>query len=192
MYAVIESGGKQYRVAVGDRVKVESLAAEPGAVVSLGEVLMVVDGDAVSVGTPRLDSRVEATVVGHGRGEKLRILKFRRRKNSRTHAGHRQNYTELEITSIGGAAAKPATKSSAAAAAPEKAAEPPEGGDDLTRINGIGQVIAEKLNKLGISTLAQIAEMEPEDVERVNEQLNFKGRIERENWIEQARELVKS
>ena len=83
-------------------------------------------------------------------------------------------------------------KSSAADAAPEKAAEPPEGGDDLTRINGIGQVIAEKLNKLGISTLAQIAEMEPEDVERVNEQLNFKGRIERENWIEQARELVKS
>jgi large subunit ribosomal protein L21 len=192
MYAVIESGGKQYRVAVGDRVKVESLAAEPGAVVSLDQVLMVVDGDAVNVGTPRLETRVEATVVGHGRGEKVRILKFRRRKNSRTHGGHRQNYTELEITSIGGAAAKPAKKASAAKPAPEKAAEAAaEGGDDLTRINGIGPVIAEKLSKLGISTVAQIAEMTPEDVERVNEELNFKGRIERENWIEQARELVK-
>ena len=191
MYAVIESGGKQYRVAVGDRVKVESLVAEPGAVVSLDEVLLVVDGESVTVGTPRVETKVQATVVGHGRGQKVTILKFRRRKNSRTHAGHRQNYTELEITSIGGAGIEPAERTAASKQVPEGPAEPAaEEADDLTRINGIGPVIAEKLTKLGITTIAQLAAMSAADVERVDEELNFKGRIERENWVEQAREMV--
>jgi large subunit ribosomal protein L21 len=191
MYAVIESGGKQYRVAVGDRVKVESLAVEPGAVVSLDEVLLVVDGESVTVGTPHVETSVQATVVGHGRGDKVTILKFRRRKNSRTHAGHRQNYTELEITSIGGAGAEPAKKATAGKPVPERPTEPAaEEADDLTRINGIGPVIGEKLSKLGITTIAQLAAMSTADVERVNEELNFKGRIERENWVEQARELL--
>ena len=107
MYAVIESGGKQYKVAIGDRLKVESLNLDPGSSVDLEKVLFLADGDEVRVGSPYVGSKVEATVVGHGRGDKVRIFKMRRRKNSRTHAGHRQNYTELEIVSIDGKKADP-------------------------------------------------------------------------------------
>lgn len=124
MYAVIKTGGKQYRVAVGDKLKVESLEAEPGDKVTLDHVLMITDGDKVDVGTPTLDKTVEATVLSNGRGKKLRIVKFRRRQNSRTRTGHRQNYTELEITSIGGKGAAPvkkaATKKTATKKAPAK------------------------------------------------------------------------
>jgi large subunit ribosomal protein L21 len=119
MYAVIESGGKQYKVAIGDRLKVESLKLDPGSSVDLEKVLLLADGDEVRVGSPYVGSKVEATVVGHGRGDKVRIFKLRRRKNSRTQAGHRQNYTELEIVSIDGKIAEPATK-----AAPASKAKP--------------------------------------------------------------------
>ena len=101
MYAVIKSGGKQYRVAVGDVLRVESLSAESGATVELEDVLMVADGDNIQVGSPTLDTKVTATVRGHGRGDKVNVFKFRRRKNYRRTQGHRQNYTELEITAIG-------------------------------------------------------------------------------------------
>ena len=110
MYAVIESGGKQYRVAVGDRVKVESLNLDPGSKLNLEKVLFLSDGSDITVGAPYVSTQVEATVVGHGRGEKVRILKLRRRKNSRQRAGHRQNFTELQIVSIDGKAAKPGDK----------------------------------------------------------------------------------
>lgn len=101
MYAVIETGGKQYRVAVGDKVKVEKLEANPGDTVDLDRVLMVANGDEVRVGAPTLDDKVSAKVVSHGRGEKVRIFKMRRRKHYRKQQGHRQSYTELEITGIG-------------------------------------------------------------------------------------------
>lgn len=102
MYAVIVSGGKQYRVAVGDVVRVEKLAVDAGASVSLDKVLLIADNDEVRVGTPLLSgSAVAATVKAHGRGEKIRIFKMRRRKHYRKHAGHRQDYTDLEITHIG-------------------------------------------------------------------------------------------
>lgn len=103
MYAVIETGGKQYRVAIGDVVRVEKLPVEAGASVNLDKVLMVVaDASGVRVGNPLLTgTAVTATVKSHGRGEKIRILKFRRRKHHRKQAGHRQDYTELEITAIG-------------------------------------------------------------------------------------------
>ena len=110
MYAVIESGGKQYRVAVGDRVKVETLNLDPGSKLDLDKVLFLADGDDIKVGNPYVGSKVEATVVGHGRGAKIRIFKLRRRKNSRQRAGHRQNFTELEIIRIAGKSAKPAAK----------------------------------------------------------------------------------
>lgn len=101
MFAVVETGGKQYRVAVGDRVKVERLAGEAGEAVSLGRVLMIADGDDVSVGNPVLEGRtVEARVLAQGRGEKIRIFKMKRRKGYRRSQGHRQAFTELEITSI--------------------------------------------------------------------------------------------
>ena len=122
MYAVIESGGKQYRVAVGDRVKVESLKLDAGAKLNLDKVLFLADGDAIKVGAPYIGSNVEAKVVRHGRGDKIRILKLRRRKNSRQRAGHRQNFTELEIVSIDG-------KSKAPTAKPAKKAVPSKDSD---------------------------------------------------------------
>jgi len=101
MYAVIKTGGKQYRVAVGDVVRVEKLVAEAGASINLDKVLMVVDDSGVRVGTPILaDSAVTATVKAHGRGEKIKVFKMRRRKHYRKTTGHRQDYTELEITGI--------------------------------------------------------------------------------------------
>lgn len=101
MYAVIKTGGKQYRVAQGDRLRVETLSANEGDTVELIEVLMVVDGDDIKVGAPLLEgAKVAAKVVAHGRGKKVKIIKFRRRKHHRKQMGHRQNYTELEIESI--------------------------------------------------------------------------------------------
>lgn len=101
MYAVIKTGGKQYKVSKGETLKVEKIAADEGAKVELDQVLMVVDGDDVKVGTPVLKGgKVTATVKSHGRGKKIEIIKFRRRKHHRKQMGHRQSYTELEITGI--------------------------------------------------------------------------------------------
>ncbi len=200
MYAVVKTGGKQYRVAVGDKLKVESLNAEEGDKVTLDHVLMIGDGDKVEVGTPTLGKTVEATVLSNGRGKKLRIVKFRRRQNSRTRNGHRQNYTELEITAIGGAGAKPAKKAAASKAAPKKeepkkaapkkAVEKDSAADDLTRISGVGPVIVGKLEKLGITTFQQVADFTADDIERIDGELNFKGRIERDEWVKQAKEFL--
>jgi large subunit ribosomal protein L21 len=101
MYAVIKTGGKQYRVSPGMTLKVESLAAEVGSQVVLDQVLAVGEGAAVVVGTPRVSgASVQATVVAHGRHDKVRIFKHRRRKHYAKTQGHRQNYTELNITDI--------------------------------------------------------------------------------------------
>lgn len=101
MYAIIKTGGKQYRVAAGDTIKVETLNAEVGSQVTLSEVLAVSDGNELKVGAPFVEgASVTATVVSHGRHDKVRIFKMRRRKHSIKSAGHRQNYTELKINSI--------------------------------------------------------------------------------------------
>jgi large subunit ribosomal protein L21 len=101
MYAVIKTGGKQYRVASGDTLKVESLAAEVGQQVRLADVLAIVDGDSVQTGRPSIQgAAVVATVLAHGRGDKVTIFKMQRRKHFQKHAGHRQNFTELRIDSI--------------------------------------------------------------------------------------------
>lgn len=101
MYAVIKTGGKQYRVAVGQTLKVESLPAEEGQSIDFTEVLLVAQGDVITVGRPRVEGAVvKASVVEHGRGDKIRIVKFRRRKHSRKHMGHRQNFTSVKIESI--------------------------------------------------------------------------------------------
>jgi len=103
MYAVFRSGGKQYKAAPGDIVQVEKIDADSGSSVELDEVLMVADGDDVRVGAPTIDGgKVVAEVVGHGRGDKIRIIKFRRRKHHMKRMGHRQHYTELKITGIEG------------------------------------------------------------------------------------------
>ena len=104
MYAVIQTGGKQYRVKSGEQLKVELLAAEVGATVSFDRVLMLGEGDGVRVGAPFLDgAAVKATVVAQGRGEKIRIFKMRRRKHYAKTQGHRQGYTEVRIDEIVGA-----------------------------------------------------------------------------------------
>ncbi|MCB1759174.1 MAG: 50S ribosomal protein L21 [Gammaproteobacteria bacterium] len=101
MYAVIQTGGKQYRVAKGDTLRVEKLVAEEGAELELDKVLMVADGDDIKIGAPYVEgSRVSATVKSHGRGKKVKIIKFRRRKHHLKRQGHRQSYTELQITGI--------------------------------------------------------------------------------------------
>jgi len=223
MFAVIKTGGKQYRVKQGDKLRVESLNADEGETVSLDQVLMAGDGADVAIGNPLVsNASVSATVVSHGRGKKVDIVKFRRRKHYRRQMGHRQNYTELEITAINGVSAGSSSSSSASApaaapaakkAAPKKP-EPakseqaasgaaagagdlkfldaPNGTpDDLKKILGIGSVLEEKLNDAGVYHYSQIAEFSETDIENVNTHLNFPGRIERDEWIPQAQDLMK-
>jgi len=103
MYAVVSTGGKQYRVAEGDLCRVEKLDAEEGASVEIDKVLMIADGENISIGTPYVEGgKVTATVKAHGRAKKIDIMKFKRRKHHQKRTGHRQHYTEIEITAIKG------------------------------------------------------------------------------------------
>ena len=223
MYAVIKTGGKQYRVSPGDKLRVESLAVAEGESVDFDQILMVSDGNNVSIGNPHVsDAVVTGKVVNHGRGDKVRIVKFRRRKHHRKQMGHRQNYTELEIVSINGVTAPASSKDSAkakssgadssskaksvktdnsskeassaavaAAAVAPKFLDAPNGEpDDLKKILGIGPVLEEKLNEMGIYHYSQIAEFSDTDVANINTHLNFPGRIERDEWIAQAKNLA--
>ena len=98
MYAVIKTGGKQYRVATGEKIKVEQIPGDVGSQITLDQVLMVADGDKVSIGAPLVTgATVQATIVAHGRADKVHIFKMRRRKHYRKSGGHRQNYTEIQI-----------------------------------------------------------------------------------------------
>ncbi len=101
MYAVVSTGGKQYKVTQGEVLRVELLDADEGATVELDQVLMVADGDNINIGTPLVSGgKVTAVVKNHGRAKKVEIMKFRRRKHHQKRTGHRQHYTELEITGI--------------------------------------------------------------------------------------------
>jgi large subunit ribosomal protein L21 len=130
MYAVFATGGKQYRATTGDKLKIEKLDAEKGATVELDQVLMVGEGSDVKVGTPYLEGgKVTATVVEHGRGDKIRIIKFKRRKHHMKKMGHRQDYTQIEITGIAASAPKKKV-SKAKAEKPEAAAPEAETGSE--------------------------------------------------------------
>ena len=101
MYAVIKTGGKQYRVSAGEKLRIESIPAEVGQEIVLDQVLVVADGDALKMGTPLVaGATVKAKVLKQGRGDKVLIFKMRRRKHYRRSQGHRQNYTEIEILGI--------------------------------------------------------------------------------------------
>jgi large subunit ribosomal protein L21 len=103
MYAVIKTGGKQYRVAAGEKLKIEQIPADIGAQIILDQVLMVGEGEAVKVGTPLVaGATVSATILEQGRHKKVKIFKMRRRKHYQKHQGHRQNYTEIQINEING------------------------------------------------------------------------------------------
>lgn len=101
MYAVIKTGGKQYKVAAGDKVKVEKLTGDVGSTVVIDKVLLIADGETTTIGAPLVaGAKVNATVVSHGRGDKVMIFKMRRRKHYRKTQGHRQSYTEIKIDTI--------------------------------------------------------------------------------------------
>ena len=106
MYAVVVTGGKQYRVMEGETLRVELLNAEAGKEITLDNVLMLGDGDGIKLGDALKGATVSAKVVGHGRADKIRIVKFRRRKHHRKQMGHRQHYTEIQITGIAGGKSK--------------------------------------------------------------------------------------
>ena len=197
MYAIIKTGGKQYRVAPEDVITVEKLAGEPGDTVVISEVLMVADGDGVQIGSPFVDgASVACELVEQTRGPKIIIFKKKRRKHYRRKKGHRQDLTVLKVTEILTGGKKPsgkkATPKKAAKQAPAKAEKKAdkEGGDDLSLLSGVGPVLVKKLNEAGITTFRQIAELTPEQAKELDEKLSLRGRIEREEWIEQAKELM--
>lgn len=123
MYAIIQTGGKQYRVGEGDLLRVERLAGEPGQQVAFDEVLFVGDPEAPAVGSPTVDgARVLATVVRHGRGDKVLVFKFKRRKMYRRKKGHRQEFTEVRVDRLETAGGGKAAASGKAEKAPRKTA----------------------------------------------------------------------
>jgi large subunit ribosomal protein L21 len=202
MYAVIKTGGKQYRVAPNDKIQIERLKGEAGDQIEFNDVLMVANGGAVEIGAPFVAG---ATVVGEiasqDRGPKIIIFKKKRRKHYRRKNGHRQDLTSVTITEILTGGAKPAEKAAAKPKTEEKAEAAPEAAplaapageakaDDISLIGGIGPKILKGLTDMGVTSLAQIAAWTPEDVERVETELKQKGRVSREEWIEQAKELL--
>ncbi len=239
MFAVLKTGGKQYRVASGDVLRVEKIAAEAGDKIQFNDVLMVGN----TVGAPLVeDAGVQAEVIDQIKGEKtINFVKRRRKHSSKRTKGHRQQLTLVRITDIlekgagksgvmaavagagfvsaaAAAAGKGAPTSKKAAAAAERASQPKkaakpaaekkaapkaeakkaapkkaakaDGADDLTRISGVGPVIVGKLHDLGVTTFAQIAAWTPEDVAAMDDKLNFKGRIDRDEWLKQAAEFA--
>jgi len=202
MYAVIKTGGKQYRVAADDKIQIEKLAGSPGDQIEFTDVLMVSNGGTVDIGAPFVAG---ATVVGeiasHDRGPHITIFKKRRRKHYRRKNGHRQDLTSVTIREIllGGArpankpakqAAAPKVEAKKAEVAPQTLAAPAAASDDISLIGGVGPKMEKGLRELGFNTFASIAAMTPEEVGRVEEHLKQKGRVAREEWIEQAKELL--
>ncbi len=202
MYAVVKTGGKQYRVSENDTLKVERLAGEAGDIVTLGDVLIVGDGENVTLGEPSVaGAAVAAEIVEQARDRKIIVFKKRRRQNYRRKAGHRQHYTLLKITEILTDGAKPSKKAAqkkpAKKAAPKADAAPAKeapkaaaGADDLKKLSGVGPVLEEKLIAAGVTSFAQIAAWTEADIAEFDEKLSFKGRIEREGWIDQAKKLA--
>ena len=214
MFAVLKTGGKQYRVQSGDVLKVEKLAAAAGETVQFNDVLMV----GATVGTPLVDGAgVQAEVIDQIKGEKvINFVRRRRKHSSKRTKGHRQSLTLLKVTTIlekgaeksGVKAAMGAGSAVAVAeapapepakkAAPKKAkAEPkaeapaPEGGDDdLKRLSGVGPALEKKLHAASVTSFAQIAAWGPDEIAEFDEKLSFKGRIEREGWVDQAKTLA--
>jgi large subunit ribosomal protein L21 len=195
MYAVIRTGGKQYRVAPEDVLDIEKIPGDAGDIVEFADVLMVAGDGAPDIGAPLVSgATVAAELVEQHRGEKVIIFKKRRRQNYRRKQGHRQSLTTIRITEILTGGAKPTKKAGAKAktaeAAPKKTKATAEFNDDITLIGGVGPALEKKLNALGVTSLKQIAEWTPEDITRIDGELAFKGRIEREEWVQQAKDLI--
>ncbi len=194
MFAIIKTGGKQYKVATDDLLQIEKLEAAPGDTITFDNVLMVGEGADVTIGTPLVEgASVAAELVEQMRAKKIIIFKKKRRQKYRRTNGHRQNHSIVRITEILTAGKKPTAKKAApkkAAAPKAETSAPAEFVDDLKLISGVGPALEKKLNALGVTSLKQIAEFTPEDVTRVDDGLSFKGRIDREDWIQQAKDML--
>ena len=214
MYAVIKTGGKQYRVSAGEKLKIEQIPADIGATITFNEVLAVGAGADLVFGAPLVaGAKVDATVVSHGRGDKVTIFKMRRRKHYQRHGGHRQNYTEVFFSTIFGAdgtelakadmpvvvpyvagAAAPVAAVVVAKAAPAKKTakakvkgKKRDGSDDLELIEGVGPKIAGLLVGAGINTFDALSKASVESVQAVLDAGGSKFNMAKpETWAEQA------
>ena len=223
MFAVLKTGGKQYRVQSGDMLRVEKLAADAGETIQFNEILML-GGDAPVIGVPFVaDAAVQAEVIDQVKGDKvINFVKRRRKHGSQRTKGHRQKLTLVRITDILNcgadksgvkaalgagsvsamaivahvepapkakvaklAAAKPAAEKSTAPKANETAL-----GADLKKLSGVGPALEKKLFAAGVTSLEQVAAWTEADVSKIDEELSFKGRIDREGWIAQAKDLT--
>ncbi len=167
MYAVVKTGGKQYKVAAGQKFKVEQIAADVGQEIVLDQILAVGNGADLLIGAPLVPgAAIKATIVAHGRGDKVRIFKMRRRKHYQKRQGHRQNFTELFIAEIAdGKGGVFKAEAAAVIAAPKAAkASPVAGQDDLEIIEGIGPKMAQVLIDNGVTTFAQVATATVDDL----------------------------
>ncbi len=212
MFAVIKTGGKQYRVATDDLLTVEKVSGNAGDTVEFTSVLAVGEGEAATIGAPLVDgAMVTAEIVEQGRGAKVLSFKKRRRQNSRRIRGHRQLLTTVRISEILTGGAKPSKKAAAKKDAPKKEAAAPKKeeakteaaaaaaplfkapageGDDLTKIKGIGPVAAGQLNEQGITTYAQIAKLTDKEIEKIDAAMPFSA-DQISDWRDQAKELAK-
>ncbi|MDA3889285.1 MAG: 50S ribosomal protein L21 [Allgaiera sp.] len=237
MFAVLKTGGKQYKVQAGDVLRVEKLAANAGDKIQFNEILMI-GGDKPAVGAPLVEgAAVQAEVIEQIKADKvIHYVKRRRKHSSQRTKGHRQQLTLLRVTDIlasgadksgvsaalGTAAARiaahetgttaPAKKAEAPKAATSKAAAPKAekaaapkaapkaekkaeaataAADDLKKLSGVGPALEKKLHEAGVTSFAQIAAWTEADVTEMDEKLSFKGRIEREGWVGQAKDLAK-
>lgn len=195
MFAVIKTGGKQYKVAEGDTIVIERLAAAAGETVTFDSVLMVGAGAGVTVGAPTVaGATVTGEVAAEVRGPKLITRKKRQRQTYRRTIGHRQDLMEVTITSIntdGKAPAKKAAAKKEDAPKAEAAAADAPAGDNLKKLTGVGPALEKKLNSAGITTFAQIAALTEADIAKLEEELSLSGRFAKDGWVEQAKELAK-
>jgi large subunit ribosomal protein L21 len=231
MFAVLKTGGKQYKVQSGDMLRVEKLAADAGETIQFNEILML-GGDTPIIGAPLVgDAAVQAEVIDQVKGDKIiNFVKRRRKHSSQRTKGHRQKLTLVRITEIlnsgagktGIKAAQGAgsvsaaavvavvkaapkaeklvaakAKPAAAAKAEEKAADSPKveaapvaAGGDLKKLVGVGPALEKKLIAAGVTSLEQVVAWTDADVSKIDEELSLKGRIEREGWIAQAKDLT--
>ncbi|MBL8570848.1 MAG: 50S ribosomal protein L21 [Phreatobacter sp.] len=204
MYAVIKTGGKQYKVAAEDTITIEILKASAGDTVVFPDVLMLGGDAGITLGAPFVaGASVAGEVLQQKRGPKVISFKKRRRQNSKRKRGHRQDLMVVRIAEILTDGAKPSKAASAkkpaaektAAAKPAKLADlPAEGGkldtSNLSLISGVGPTIEKKLRAAGITSWEQIASWTEADLEAKDKELALRGRAKREEWVEQARELL--
>ncbi len=195
MFAVVRTGGKQYRVSAGDKIAVEKLAGEAGDSVSLADVLFTSEGEAKGL-------TVSAEIVAQAKTDKVFVFKKKRRHNYRRRAGHRQQVTLLKITAIGNVKAAPkaakaeapkavdAPKPAAAPKAAKADAAPAIDASNLSLISGVGPAIEKKLRAAGIVSWNDIAAWDDAAIEKWDTELKLGGRATKEEWVEQAKELL--